>query len=88
MLNNFLSDASNIQIYNTILNTAGLILIAVTAATMWGYKRRVSERYDYINNRLDHILLLAYQQAKVNDQKEILATTIPRATGKKGVGGS
>lgn len=36
---------------------------------VWGYKRRVKQRYDEINKRLDHILLLLSNEVYQSEVK-------------------
>lgn len=59
------------QIINITLNIITLFGIGVITSVVWGYKRRVKERYDTINKSLDHILLLSNElyQSDVKDKK-------------------
>ena len=63
-----------LQNLNLTLNLISVTGIGFMAAVVWGYKRRVKERYDDINKRLDHILLLAHEtyQTEVDRKREDL----------------
>lgn len=75
-----------LQNLNLILNMLTLMGVGAMVSIVWGYKRRVKERYDDINKRLDHILLLSnelYQSDKdakrdsLEDQKDLTNTGAP-----------
>ena len=62
-------DASPIQVINTIFNLFSVINVIIMTSIVWGYKRRVKQRYDEINKRLGHILLLLSNEVYQSEVK-------------------
>jgi len=77
MLENFnlFDNATPIQVFNTIINIVSIFGFIIVLSVVWGYKRRVKERYEEINKHLENILLLThevYQSDKDLKQKVIV----------------
>lgn len=78
---------SAIQLVNTVLNLIGVLGLALLATVIWDYRKKQRQRYDFINKRLDHILVLSHEvyETEVKEKaKQALdpkdAQTIPGET--------
>lgn len=65
---------STIQAINTVLNLFGVMGLMILTVIIWKYRKKQRERYDLINKRLDHILVLSNEvyQTEVKDRKKLL----------------
>lgn len=78
---------STIQLINTVLNLFGVFGLALIATVIWDYRKKQKLRYEFINKRLDHILVLSHEvyetEVKEKANKALdpkAAQAIPRET--------
>lgn len=78
------NDLQPIQVFNAVVNLLSVLVMFPLLFSIWRYKQRNRQRFDHIEKRLDHILLLSnelYQsdvKEKSNDQE--LPSIIPGKT--------
>lgn len=70
---------SFLQYINAVLNLVGVIGLAILVTAIWDYRKKQKLRYDLINKRLDHILVLSHEVYETEVKEKAKKALDPKA---------